>query len=69
MDKAAEVLQFGNGDPGDPDSHISNSHEEGNAKQRMRPANPNINSSPPRTNFVDFEQIIRDLNISLQTSG
>ena len=67
-DEAVEILQFGNGNHGDPDSHTSNSHEEGNAKQPTRPANPDT-SNHPRANFVDFEQIIRDSDISLQTSG
>ena len=62
-DEAVEVLQFGNGDHGDPDSHTTNSHEEGNAKQRTRPANLNTHSNP-RANFVDIEQIIRDSVIS-----
>ena len=66
MDEAVEILQFGNGNHGDPDSHISNSHEEGNAKQPT-PANPDT-SNHARANFVDFEQIIRDSDISLQTS-
>ena len=66
-DEAVEILQFGNGNHGDPDSHASNSHEEGNAKQPTRPANPDT-SNHPRANFVDFEQIIRDSDISLQTS-
>ena len=61
-------MQFGNGNHGDPDSHTSNSHEEGNAKQPTHPANPDT-SNHPRVNFVDFEQIIRDSDISLQTSG
>ena len=65
-DEAVEILQFGNGNHGDPDSHTSNS--EGNAKQPTHPANPDT-SSHPRANFVDFEQIIRDSDISLQTSG
>ena len=68
MDEAVEILQFGNGNHGDPDLHTSNSHEEGNAKQPTRPANPDT-SNHPRANFVDFEQIIRDSDISLQTSG
>ena len=67
-DEAVEILQFGNGNHGDLDSHTSNSHEEGNAKQPTRPANPDT-SNHPRANFVDFEQIIRDSDISLQTSG
>ena len=67
-DEAVEILQFGNGNHGDPDSHTSNSHEEGNAKQPTRPANPDT-SNHPRANFVDFKQIIRDSDISLQTSG
>ena len=65
-DEAVEILQFGSGNHGDPDSHTSNS--EGNAKQPTHPANLDT-SSHPRANFVDFEQIIRDLDISLQTSG
>ena len=67
-DKAVEILQFGNGNHGDPDSHTSNSHEEGNAKQPTCPANPDT-SNHPRANFEDFEQIIRDSDISLQTFG
>ena len=67
-DEAVEILQFGNGNHGDLDSHTSYSHEEGNAKQPTRPANPDT-SNHPLANFVDFEQIIRDSDISLQTSG
>ena len=43
-------------------------HEEGNAKQPTCPANPDT-SNHPRANFVDFEQIISDLDFSVQTSG